>query len=333
MNTTELMMPEPIDAVELFTRNGIDVVISRIRGEIDGLIFDMMTAHGRKECASVAHKIARAKTTLDDAGKDLVSVWKKQSAVVDAERKRMRDTLDAMKDAIRKPLTDWENKEKARIETHEEYLQLLWDADKSAIPLSACAIQDRINLLEDNYARDYEEFQERADQSFKVSKLNLEKMLADALKREAEQAELERLRKSEQERQAKEREERIAREAAERARREEAEKTRKAEDAWLKAEQEKEALQAELARKAEQETKAKEAEAANAFKPLPEIKPVETVLFCEPLTSEPISKREVIHNDIEQYLCGAFNIGSLLASDIADHLVGGVVPHVTIRGL
>ncbi len=331
--TTSLEISEPINAVELFTQNGIDPILARIRAEVEPLVFDMTTERGRKECASVAHKIARAKTSLDDAGKELVAEWKSKSAVVDKERKRMRDALDFLKEKIRWPLSEWEAKEECRIEAHETILKQITEIDQSAVPLPSAAIRERLAQLGAWYARDWDEYKERADQAYRVSLHNLTVMLSSAEKREAEQAELERLRKSEQERQAKEREERIAREAAERARREEAEKTRMAEEAWLKAEQEKEALQAELARKAEQE-----AEAVNTFKPLPEIKSGETILFCETLTSEPISKREALEKDLEtdikleiaRYLTRNLGVDILLAERIAHSLFIGEVPYVTL---
>ena len=64
----------------------------------------------------MAYKVARSKTTLDDIGKELVAGWKDQAKEVDANRKLARETLDALKIKVRKPLTDWEEKEAKRIE-------------------------------------------------------------------------------------------------------------------------------------------------------------------------------------------------------------------------
>jgi colicin import membrane protein len=115
MDGTSLIPLESINAVEVFTGPNLDDLLAKIRQETATIVPDVLTAGGRKEIASLAYKVARSKTTIDDAGKELVGGWKKQSAVVDAARKKARDYLDALRDEVRKPLDDWEA-EQARIE-------------------------------------------------------------------------------------------------------------------------------------------------------------------------------------------------------------------------
>lgn len=237
-----LVIQQPIDPVVLFQKNGIDPIITAIRKEVEPLVFDMTTETGRKECASVARKIASAKTTLDDAGKELVSQWKTQSAVVDSERKRMRDTLDALKTKVRQPLTDWEQRKVAREEAIERRILQISDLRFVLATTPSGRITEMTKQLEALYDFDFQERQNEAMQTYEAVKRSLVLFLADAQKREAEEAELARLRRADAERQRKDREEQIAKEAADRARIEEAKKTKAAEDAWLKAEQEKEAV-------------------------------------------------------------------------------------------
>src|SRR3546814_249076 len=111
---SNLLPIDQINAVDVFTSGGLDSLLGRIRAEVSNVIADVSTDAGRKFVASQAYKVARSKTAIDDAGKELVAGWKKQSAVVDAERKRARDTLDALRDEVRKPLTEWEESEKAK---------------------------------------------------------------------------------------------------------------------------------------------------------------------------------------------------------------------------
>lgn len=112
----QLLIPlEHIDAVEVFTGQSLDELLARIRQETATIVPDVSTAGGRKEIASLAYKIARSKTTIDDAGKTLVAEWKAKSAAVDAARKKARDYLDTLKDEVRKPLDEWEA-EQARLE-------------------------------------------------------------------------------------------------------------------------------------------------------------------------------------------------------------------------
>ena len=115
MDGQSLIPLESINAVEVFTGPNLDELLAKIRQETATIVPDVSTAGGRKEIASLAYKVARSKTTIDDAGKTLVEDWKNQAKVVEAARKKARDYLDALKDEVRKPLDDWEA-EQARIE-------------------------------------------------------------------------------------------------------------------------------------------------------------------------------------------------------------------------
>ena len=115
MDGQSLIPLESINAVEVFTGPNLDELLARIRQETATIVPDVSTVGGRKEIASLAYKVARSKTTIDDAGKSLVEDWKNQAKVVDASRKKARDYLDALRDEVRKPLDDWEVEQK-RIE-------------------------------------------------------------------------------------------------------------------------------------------------------------------------------------------------------------------------
>jgi colicin import membrane protein len=114
--STSMLPLVSIDAAVVFRdRIKLDDLLLRIRQETATLVPDVSTEEGRKLIASTAYKVARSKTAIDDAGKDLVEGWKNQAKVVDAERKHARDTLDALKDEIRAPLDAWQA-EQDRIE-------------------------------------------------------------------------------------------------------------------------------------------------------------------------------------------------------------------------
>jgi hypothetical protein len=97
--------PHSVDAI-------VEEVERQARQAATGLTAD--TRAGRAELASLAHRVARTKTALDDLGKDLVAEWKAKSAAVDAQRRRIREALDALKGTVRAPLTQWELDEEAR---------------------------------------------------------------------------------------------------------------------------------------------------------------------------------------------------------------------------
>jgi hypothetical protein len=91
---------EPLQPVALYRDPAIvDAVLAqaaeRAREAAAGLTAD--TASGRKAIASVAYRVARTKTALDDAGKQLVADIKAQAATIDSERRRIREALDQLK--------------------------------------------------------------------------------------------------------------------------------------------------------------------------------------------------------------------------------------------
>lgn len=178
-----------------------------------------MTKKERDALKSYAYNLARTKTTVDNYGKELVSGIKAQAAVIDADRKFWRDNMDLLQEEIRKPLTDFENAEKARIKRLEDEVAVIKMPANLCGEWDAASIKDAIKTLENKVIdSSFEEFEQEA----KLAKFEtLEKLrtaLAAREKYEAEQAELERLRKAEQERLQRERDERIAKEAADKAR-------------------------------------------------------------------------------------------------------------------
>lgn len=123
MSTLAIIENKALTAAEAFaTPDSLTALINGIRAEVETEAPDLSTAASRQRIASLAYKVARSKTALDDLGKQLVAEWKTKSAAVDKERKRVRDELDALRDQVRKPLTDWEDEqeriaaEAARIE-------------------------------------------------------------------------------------------------------------------------------------------------------------------------------------------------------------------------
>ena len=70
------------------------------------------TRGGRDEIASFAYKLARAKGTLEAAGKSVADKIKELPKRVDANRKLVRDTIEGLQIEVRAPLTEYEAREK-----------------------------------------------------------------------------------------------------------------------------------------------------------------------------------------------------------------------------
>ncbi|CAN7593405.1 hypothetical protein LJR039_004326 [Pseudorhodoferax sp. LjRoot39] len=222
-DSTALAVLPPAESVRrvFTTAQGLDPYLAHIRAELDKFEGDVSTKKGRDAIASMAYKVAKGKTALDNLGKDLVAEMKKEPALVDAERKRMRDLLDQWKDEVRQPLTDWEKAEEARQQRHRDRIAEIQNAGRDLDGFDSDALAHRLAEVEEIVVDEkYEEFTAEVAMVKDRAVKALRAALDARVKYENEQAELARLRQEAAAREQKDREERIAREAAEKAQRE-----------------------------------------------------------------------------------------------------------------
>ena len=206
------------------TEGGAQSLFDRIAEQARSVVPDLSTDKGRKAIASMARKVASSKTAFDAHGKELKEQYTVITSKIDADRKLFRDQCDALRDEIRKPLTDWENADKQRIIDIEIRINGLKQQFGSSLSTDIQNDIDRIQAIEIDDS--FMEFQDKAKlQKYETIEL-LSKLLTEAKESEAKQAELEALRIAEQERLQREHEDRIASEATEKATREAEEKAR-----------------------------------------------------------------------------------------------------------
>lgn len=226
------------NAVEIFTKNGLDAILDGVEAKVRAVSLDPSTGSGREVIRSLAYKIARTKTALDAEGKKLTEGWRTATALVNAERRKSTERLDALAEEVRKPLTDFEDKEKSRVAGHEEAIAEIVGIVSMLGKYPGMSLDNLLFQQSDlrhlHSGRDWQEFLLRA-QSVRTE---AEKYLSgriEARKRfEVEQEELARLRKAEAERLQHERDEKLKADAAEKARVEEQRKAKEAADAEAK---------------------------------------------------------------------------------------------------
>ncbi|MEV3839418.1 hypothetical protein [Aeromonas dhakensis] len=259
----QLVVIEPSTAVALFTEGqGIAELLADIRQKATSLVPDTSTAKGRKEIASIAHAVARTKTYLDGLGKEQTDKFKEIPKRIDANRKQIRDTLDALKDEVRAPLTQFEEAETARVATLQSRLARLNELGTSAsIEIAADDLQTMLQEVEQTALDDsWQELQPQASVAKELAAKRLGEALAARQKYEAEQAELEQLRQKQAEQDRIDRERLIADQAAEQARLKEEERQRLEREAAQHREQEAQ-RQVQAARQREEQAR-RDAEAA-----------------------------------------------------------------------
>ncbi|WP_371329272.1 hypothetical protein [Klebsiella quasipneumoniae] len=266
----DLVVIEKKNAMAVFTNNDqLDPLIEAIEKEARSLVPDVTTKKGRDAIASMAHKVARSKTYIDNAGKDLVAELKALPKQIDESRRVVRERLDALKDEVRRPLTEWEA-EQERIKAEEAmnalHVEALAMNEEFNRQLAARIESDHEMALLMNDALDREQAEKKAEaERLRIAREEEIKRLAE------EKAKREAAEKAQREidaAAAREREAILAKERAEREQREAAERAEREKQAAVEAERRKaqeeadrirlEAEQRELARLAEEKRKADE---------------------------------------------------------------------------
>ena len=197
-------------ALDVFTKEGaLQPYLDQIKQAVSGQVPDLTTKKGRDAIASLAYRVSQSKTYLEGVGKKLADEQKEIPKKIDASRRLVRETLDSLRDEIRKPLTQWEQQQaeiQATIDmlTNACNLQPGRTADQIAQVIEYVEQRElTAELLSDRLAE--------AEQAKAASLDSLRVQHAERQQYEADQAELEELRRMKAEQQA-------AREAEERER-------------------------------------------------------------------------------------------------------------------
>ncbi|MEL5392845.1 hypothetical protein [Serratia nevei] len=248
INITDDMAPA------IYQPNGLDQFFEQIKSAVSREVPDLSTKKGRDRVASLAAQVSRSKTAVEKPGRDYLRRLKEAVKPAEQEIRRFVDNCDALRDEIRRPLTEFEEAEKQRVADLQQRLSSLRGSadvvdELGNVPASA-EISARLESVKATAIDEsWQEVTAEAGVAKDAAITKLEAALKTALQREAEAAELERLRLEQAAAAQREREAKIQREAEERARREAEEKSR----AELAAAAQREADAKAAAERAEQE--------------------------------------------------------------------------------
>ena len=207
-------LPVPSEVAKKINE-GFNTVYTKIEAEIKGHKPDVTTKTGRKTIASLAYKISRTKTGLDDTAAKLTEDQKQMITAVNAERREMRASLDKLRDQVRAPLDQWEKDEEERIKTVIGIFERFSALIITAMGETSERISVFISIVE-NIAVEEDLFQKRFEEGIAAKNTTLDNLQHELVKKqqyERDQAELEALR---QENLRREEEERLRQEEAHR---------------------------------------------------------------------------------------------------------------------
>ncbi|MFP2332567.1 hypothetical protein [Enterobacter ludwigii] len=259
---------KPEQAPVLYVSGGLDAYLEQIRQAVNE-VPDLSTKKGRDRVASLAAQVSRSKTAIEKPGREYLKRLKEAVRPAEAEIKRFVDACDELRDATRRPLTEWEaEQERIRVEEawnamHEEALVMNEEFDRQRAAQIE-ADHEMALLMNDKFDRDREEQRRQAEQDQRDHEERIKREAAEQARRDAEanhRAELEAAER-------REAEEKARAEAAERQRIEtEKRAEREKQEAEARARREKEEAvaaerrrqeEAEAARLAEEQRKAEE---------------------------------------------------------------------------
>lgn len=331
--STDLIIALPVKAdVATFTdEKAFEDLYEKIVKKVGEHVPDVSTKAGRDAIASLAYKVARTKTTLDKQGKDLTEEWRKNTSKVNAIRNTISDRLEALQKTVRKPLTDWEIAEDARIAKHQAALDKLL----SYVTLTVQPSEDlraMVAVVDATVVDDsWDEFRDRAELAKADALAALRRLVDIAEKQEADARELAQLRAD-----------REAREAAEQAKRDEEERAEQERQAEEQRKAEADRIEREAREQAERDAQARidaaerEAREANeraeraATEERQRIADEQAAQQAEQQRREAdIEHRRKINNTVVSALVACAEISPDQAKKIVAHMVSGLIPNVT----
>ncbi|MEH3539418.1 hypothetical protein POV95_01705 [Klebsiella variicola] len=209
---------KPEQAPALYRAGGLDAYLEQIRQAVNE-VPDLTTKKGRDRVASLAAQVSRSKTAIEKPGREYLKRLKEAVRPAEAEIKRFVDACDELRDATRKPLTEWEAEqerikaEEAMNALHVEALAMNEEFDRQ---LAARIESDHemALLMNDAFDREQADKAAEAERQRIAHEEEIKRLAAAAAAREVEQ------------RAQREREEAAHREAVLKAQAEQAERDR-----------------------------------------------------------------------------------------------------------
>ena len=192
---------------------------------------DITTGSGRDKVRSFAAEVRREKAAIDKARLNLTAGWRDMTKQANEAGKVINERLEQLAADVRKPLTEWEEAEKAREAAVDRIITLFRTARFVAMGEAADHIRERGTTVHE-IVIDREQFQDRTEEAEREKADTVSHLFAAvkaAEKAEADRAELEKLKAEAEERERLAAQQREADEAAARAEEEEriAEQARK----------------------------------------------------------------------------------------------------------
>lgn len=258
---------DPFNAPAIYAnRITIDEFLKKVEAEVDSHVPDLSTEKGRKAIASLAYKVSQTKSAAEKARLALTADLRARVDEVNDLGKVVTGKLEELRDKARKPLTEWEAIEDARVNKCKSDISLLKLALTYTADIGEQRLSENLNFVQSMVIEmpAFADFLDegRSAQASAIEHLTRQISVAKQLADQA--AELARMKAEQAERDQAEAE-RVAKEAAAKAEQERIEREEAEAQERKAAEDERIRIAAEQAKKAAEEKAEKERQEAAAL--------------------------------------------------------------------
>lgn len=192
-------------AVVLFDNAKFDAFYAKLKADVDAVPVDLSTKKGRDAIASVAAKVRSEKASIDKDRLRLTKEWRDMTSQVNGAWNTIKEQLDTLAVDARKPLTDWEEAEKARVDRCNDIIGDIMGAAVVTMDDTSETVRERgMKVWAIEIGPEFGPMAHDAEQAKSATVSTLQAALARLKKEEADKAELEALRAAAAERAAKE---------------------------------------------------------------------------------------------------------------------------------
>tara|TARA_R110002074_G_scaffold262994_1_gene435079 strand:+ start:1969 stop:3426 length:1458 start_codon:yes stop_codon:yes gene_type:complete len=200
----------------LVNRDAFEAWLIDLRARVDGLDQDMTRAKNRDAIRSAAADTRKEKAKYDRSRLELTKGYREMTAKVNEAGKDIDAKLEALAVQIRAPLTEWEEREKARVDRCKTIIAEIHGAAIVTLDDTSETVRERgMRIWTIEIGDDFGDQAGEAEQAKSATVSTLQSALARLKREEADAAELAELRKIQAERDAEDEKRRAAEKAIE----------------------------------------------------------------------------------------------------------------------
>jgi hypothetical protein len=189
----EIVVLEQKTAEELFTAEGKQWIVEKVKKHLSIFDYNIATKEGRTAINAMARKIGGLQNRVTDLKKQTTAEWKEKAKKIDMQGKAIDDALESIKQQFREPLTLLESLEKQRTDRINEGRNLLQKIYRTEADHEAAKKESEIIF---NF--DFADRQEEADNLSKIVETHLntvfQMLQQEKIKEEEKRAEIEKAR-------------------------------------------------------------------------------------------------------------------------------------------